>query len=383
MGGLPLALDQAGAYIEETKCNLDEYLHLFKTQRTEFLKRRGDCIITHRDSVATTFSLAFKRVQQISLDAADLLMLCAFLAPNAIPQEIFEQASLGIGKDLESFVSNKLWLNEVIKALLKFSLVRRSTDINKSTITVHRLVQSVIRDEMDEGEQMQWAEITVKAVSNSFPDIGEETWVQCELWLSHALICVSYVQKWNMVFSEAIQLLGQTGHYLRDLAQFEEAEQLLLQALTICKNVCDPRMTAFSQSVLATIYEELGRYEEAESLNKKVLDIYEQQGLELENYIIPSILSNRADLCFRQGKYKEAEVLYERALSTYMQIFGSGNSHTITCMNNLGMLYKVLGKYEKSYNLLREALVSREKLLGIEHPYTAIGLNNLGEILKN
>ena len=41
MDGLPLALDQAGAYIEETQCSLTEYLHLFQLRKEELLQRRG------------------------------------------------------------------------------------------------------------------------------------------------------------------------------------------------------------------------------------------------------------------------------------------------------------------------------------------------------
>src|SRR5262249_32301784 len=40
--GLPLALDQAGAYIEETQCSLTDYLALFQTRRAQLLNRRGE-----------------------------------------------------------------------------------------------------------------------------------------------------------------------------------------------------------------------------------------------------------------------------------------------------------------------------------------------------
>ena len=41
LGGLPLALDQAGAYIEEIQCSLSDYLDLFKRSRKDLLKQRG------------------------------------------------------------------------------------------------------------------------------------------------------------------------------------------------------------------------------------------------------------------------------------------------------------------------------------------------------
>ena len=86
LGGLPLALDQAGAYIEETQCSLADYLQFYRTQRTELLKARGGLVLDHPEPVATTWSLSFAQVDKRSAVAADLLRVCAFLHPDAIPE---------------------------------------------------------------------------------------------------------------------------------------------------------------------------------------------------------------------------------------------------------------------------------------------------------
>src|SRR5207245_11462844 len=78
LGGLPLALDQAGAYIEETGCDLDGYLTLYRQQRQTLLNRRGGQTAAHPEPVATTWSLAFSQVEQLHSFAADLLCICAF-----------------------------------------------------------------------------------------------------------------------------------------------------------------------------------------------------------------------------------------------------------------------------------------------------------------
>jgi hypothetical protein len=54
LGGLPLALDQAGAYLEETGCTLAAYHQLYQSQRSILLARRGGRIPDHPESVATT-----------------------------------------------------------------------------------------------------------------------------------------------------------------------------------------------------------------------------------------------------------------------------------------------------------------------------------------
>ncbi len=93
LGGLPLALDQAGAYIEETHCSLADYLHLYRTKRADLLKARGGLVLDHPEPVATTWSLSFAQVQERSAAAADLLRVCAFLHPDAIPEEIITEGA--------------------------------------------------------------------------------------------------------------------------------------------------------------------------------------------------------------------------------------------------------------------------------------------------
>src|SRR5260370_608874 len=75
MDGLPLAIDQAGAYIEETRCGLSSYLDRYHMHQKELLQWRGASPTDYPESVATTWSLAFQRIQQTNRAAADLLRL--------------------------------------------------------------------------------------------------------------------------------------------------------------------------------------------------------------------------------------------------------------------------------------------------------------------
>ena len=56
LGGLPLALDQAGAYLEETGCGFEGYLHHYKQQRLRLLDRRGAARNDHPNSVVATLT---------------------------------------------------------------------------------------------------------------------------------------------------------------------------------------------------------------------------------------------------------------------------------------------------------------------------------------
>ena len=122
LGGLPQALDQAGAYLEETGMSLDAYLQLYQTQRKNLLNDpRRSYIDNHHISVATTWSLSFERVEANNPAAADLLRLCAYLAPDAIPETIFAKGAEDLGDLLAPVAADAYRFNQAIEALRAYS----------------------------------------------------------------------------------------------------------------------------------------------------------------------------------------------------------------------------------------------------------------------
>jgi len=84
LGGLPLALDQAGAYVEETNCSLIKYLEFYRQHQTAFLQWRSQVSSAYPYTVATTWSLTFQQIEETNPAAAHLLRLMAFLDTDAI-----------------------------------------------------------------------------------------------------------------------------------------------------------------------------------------------------------------------------------------------------------------------------------------------------------
>jgi hypothetical protein len=72
LGDLPLALEQAGAYIDECRCSISHYLELFRTMRRELLKK-GKPSQDYRKTVATTWEISFQKLQEEAPAAAALL----------------------------------------------------------------------------------------------------------------------------------------------------------------------------------------------------------------------------------------------------------------------------------------------------------------------
>jgi Domain of unknown function (DUF4062) len=83
LGGLPLALEQAAAYIQAAGTTLAGYLALFADRRADLLAR-GETP-GHPADVAATLGLALSRLEAEAPAAAGLLRLLAGLAPEPVP----------------------------------------------------------------------------------------------------------------------------------------------------------------------------------------------------------------------------------------------------------------------------------------------------------
>jgi hypothetical protein len=113
MGALPLALVQAGAYIQETQCGLTGYLDRYQTFKHTLLQERGTyCSQDHPESVAITCLLSFEKITAENPTAIEVLRLGAFLHPDSIPEEVFQEWDV-------------LALDKALKVLLKYSFVKR------------------------------------------------------------------------------------------------------------------------------------------------------------------------------------------------------------------------------------------------------------------
>jgi tetratricopeptide (TPR) repeat protein len=376
LGGLPLALDQAGAYLEATGTALAAYQQIYQRHRTALLAQRRAQGADHPEPVASTWSLSFARVEETNPAAADLLRLCAYLAPDAIAEEILTQGAEHLGPALGPVASDALLLGQAIEALRAYSLVGR--DPSLQTLLVHRLVQAVVRDALDALDRQIWAERAIRAVHAALPPVEHANWSEWERLLAHAQVCAAWMDPQGVHLQGAAVVLQQAGWYLTERARYSEAEPLVERAYQMSEQELGTEHldTARAASTLATLYYAQGKYEQVEPLYQRDLAICEKQ-LGPEHPEMATSLNNLALLYDAQGKYEQAEPLLVRALAIHEQQLGPEHPDTAISLNNLALLYSVQGMYEQAEPLHVRALAIREQQLGPEHPDTAISLNNL------
>jgi tetratricopeptide (TPR) repeat protein len=317
-GDLPLALDQAGAYIEETECGLAGYYQQYQRRRAEFLTKRGEFSRDYPHSVTTTWSLSFEKLTPL---AVQVLRLCAFVAPDAIPEPLIEHALAS-----DSFlVGQEQDLDQVISNQRTCSLIQQNPQ--ERTLTIHQLVQVVLRDVMSEHELRIWSQRTIILLREVLPTVLFENWQACEEYLPHAQKCLSLAVS-NTV--EQARVMHWIGSYLLERQQTREVGEYLQKALHLREL-------------------HLGK-EDAE---------------------IAASLDRLAHWWKLQGRFAEAEPLYLRALAIAEQHLGTEHPRTATSLNNLAELYKRQGRFAEAEPLFQRALAIREQHLDANHPDTA------------
>lgn len=375
--GLPLALDQAGAYLQETGCSVADYLQRYREQRKEVLARRGLHGENHPASVTTTVQLAVDQIGREHPAAPDLLRLCTFLYPEAIPEELLVVGAPHLGAELAPIVADPYQFDLALAAIRSASLVTRHPETK--TLSLHRLVQEVLRDQMEPAETHLWGERIVRMLNATFPNVTFEVWTQCERYITHVLACLPLLEQTGNAFPEASELLFKAGSYLLARGRLGEASPLLEQAVRLTQ-----RLPVVNAGVLLERLEKQaelcwmqGKYELTEQLLLRVLELEEQE-LGASHPRLAETLNNLGTLYWAQGKYEQAEPLHLRALHILEQASASFPAQLAETLHNLGVLHYSQGQYEQAETLHQRALMIREQALGANHPDTASSLNALG-----
>ena len=377
----PLALDQAGAYIEETGCSFSSYLDLYHTHRSLLLARRGKQSTNYAATVTTTWALSLQVLTQRNPAASEFLQLSAFLSPDHIPEELLIEGAPHWPPALHEAVTDPLRFNQMVEDLFQFSLVKRFAE--DRLLSLHRLVQIVQRERMAPAEQRLWAQHVVCAVNAVFPyDLTDSlaTWPLCQRYLEQALMCDLLIQEHQVLLPEAADLLNRTGTYLRDRAAYALAEPLFQRALRIREQHLGPEHadTAATLNNLAALYWQQGRYAEAEPLFQNALHIREQY-LGPEHPLVALALNNLAFLSSQLGKDEQVELLYQRALHIWEQQLEPEHLDVAYALHGLALLYSKQNKETEAERFFQRALHIREQLLGLEHPGLAALLSDFAE----
>ncbi len=212
LDGLPLALEQAAAYVAAIQASYGQYLAGYRTRKLGLLERLGPVTGAYPATVAKTWLINFEQVEAASKPAADLLRLTAMLDPNEIPFELLTKGAKELGQPLCEAInpSDPLSVHEVLEPLARFSLV--GIDTEGRTYSIHRLVQGVVKDAMGGEGRRLGAERAVRAMNAAFSSVEVSSWPVCERLVPQAIAGSRLIEDFGLQCEEAGDLLNQAGY---------------------------------------------------------------------------------------------------------------------------------------------------------------------------
>ena len=378
LGYLPLALEQAAAYLSEHDARFVDYLAEYRRRHLKLLAQGS--VREDREPVATTWSLNFDQVAQASEASADILRLSAFLNPDEIPFELLIRGAGELGPNLsealEKASQNPLLLNELLEPLTRYSLIEPDRD--EQTYSVHRMVQTVVESALGKKLRNLWLERSVSALALAYPGSQVEAWPLCDRLVPHWRLAATAIEQWQLESEAAGRLLNQAGFYAQARGNYREAGPLYERSLQIWEKVLGEEHPDVARSLnnIASLHKDQGDYERATPLLERSLQIWEKV-LGEEHPDVARSLNNIAMLHQDQGDYERATPLLERSLQIREKVLGEEHPDVARSLNNIAMLHHAQGDYERATPLYERSLQIWEKVLGEEHPDVATSLNNI------
>lgn len=373
LGCLPLALEQAGAYIAERRLTFKGYLAEWREKHDAVLAWFDPQVSRYPASVAVTWQTSIDR---LSPPARRLLQRLAWLGPEPIPESLLDVP-------VPELPEPEPDAREALVELTTYSLVTRAAET--PTFTVHRLVQDVTRRSLERERASGLLAEALKWLNAAFVGDPQDvrTWPILDPLAPHAGVVVS--------FADRVEITGPTSRLMNQLAvlflakaRHAEAEPLMRRVLAIDEKSLGTEHPeiAISLNNLAQLLQDTNRIAEAEPLLRHALGVFERYfGPEHPN--VASNLNNLALLLQDTNRLDEAESLVRRALAIDEQSFGTEHTEVATDLSNLALLLRDTDRLAEAEPLMQRALAIDEQSLGAEHPKVAIRLNNLALLLRD
>jgi tetratricopeptide (TPR) repeat protein len=346
LDGLPLACEQAAAYIRQTGMRPQEYVRLFRRRRAQLLERGAPD--DHVGTIATTWRLAQAELVVEAPAAVALILLCAHLSGEDIPLALLRRCPELLPEEIRLPISDDLEVEDVISEARRYSLLGREGD----HLRMHRLVQAVVLSSLPPGEAHAWRTLCTRLVSAWAPgSIKPETWGMWQQLVPHTIQMAGSVEDQPANAEDLVVLLRRTSEYLVARGSFVDAAALLRRALVLLECV-DP---SYTWQMVGCTHTELGEVLERRGDVAEAIEHFER-GLE----------------CFQQ----ESSVP-----SPWLARTSAGLARSLTCHSGVSMwASKALPEVEQRFV---RALAVLTSALGPDHPVVAQALSGLGQIRQD
>jgi tetratricopeptide (TPR) repeat protein len=380
LAGLPLAIVQAAAFINQNNTSVSEYVSLLQHAGTnaELFSEQFEDPSRYRSmdsTIAKIWHISFEQIRRQDPLAAEYLSFIACIDRVSIPQSLLlpggsiVQQTKALGT-----LTGYAFITERQQAVPGWCKER--------LFDMHRLVHMALIWWLEgHGERTNWAGTAAARAEELVPYGGHEGKEVWGAYLPHATYVAGLLEAVDGAMSTS--LLERLGQCQESLGQYASAETSHRKASSLRKDVLGPEHpdTLTSMSNLASVLDRQGKYKEAEPINRQTL-AQREKVLGPEHPDTLTSMGNLALVLRRQGKYEEAEAMNRQELECTKKVLGPEHPHTLTSMGNLASVLRSRGKYEEAEAMNRQTLAQQEKVLPPEHPHTLASMSNLALVLR-
>jgi hypothetical protein len=375
LGDLPLAVAQAAGYLAETGMPAGEYAGLVGPRAAQLLGEGRPSSYPRPLAAATV--LALDRLAAQNPAAAEVVRICAFLAPEPVPAQWFTGAAAQLPAGLADEAADPVAWRQILGQVSRSALARA----DPGGLLMHRLTQAIIRGCLPPGQATATrarAEAIVAASSPGGTD-APDTWPAWARLLPH-LLALDPAATGNLGLR---RLACRAARYLILRGDFRGGHDLasdLYRQWGERLGPDDPQ-TLIAGFNLGFALRQMGRSGEARQVHEDTLArsrrVFGEDHLDTLHSATGLAIGLRS-----LGETQAARELDEDTLARYRRVQGEDHPHTLASANNLAVDLRAMGETQAARDLDEDTLARRRRVLGEGHPDTLTSASNLAVDLR-
>ncbi|WP_129842432.1 FxSxx-COOH system tetratricopeptide repeat protein [Streptomyces sp. RFCAC02] len=373
LGDLPLALDQTAGWLNDAAMSVRDYVELLRsgTDVEASLRVAPDFPMTYY----MAFSILLNRLRETVPEAVDLLRLCSYFAPGAIPVQLVRSVpAADLPERLAELREDPLRWNAAISKLVQYSVIRwempeHRTDPEDGTIHLHRMVAQTVQTGMSKADQEQFSRAVRRALAAADPQRFSDT----RRWSRFAKI-VPHLEASGALRSrhgDMHRLILNCLHYLYNAGEYTSGIQLAQRTEAAWRDVLgsDHPLLWELSSQYATLLRATGAYARTERIDRAVIDhLTAERGPE-DLTVLRAQEGLSADLR-GLARYAESLRVSRHVEDTYRGLLGDTDPRTLNAQSNVADSLRLLGRWAEAARTDRESLQLRRETLGARHAWS-------------
>ena len=364
LGDMPIEIDAAGRYIEQTAVSVDDYL-------------------LRVPSPGAVWQAAIEQVAQVSPTAVRVMELFAYFGGEPVDRSILysDQFAQVLSEYAPDLPVDRALLGDYAAALNRFGLIRID---QVHGFTMHRALQEWLRPRLAEHGVADTARLSVQRIlARSRPSSGDTDDPENRVAFARIWPHLASCEAETSTDPQVRQLLQDQVRHLTLTGQLTEAEQLARSLLEIWSEASGPddRTVLRLRFLLANVLRSIGRAREAYEIDTDVVERQKQILPETHPEVLNTLASVGADLR-ALGRFQAALETDEYCYEVTRRSTEHGRA-ALRAAHNFAFSLAVTGQCYTARNLDRQLYDDEKKIFGYEHPWTLNTAINLGRDLRD